>query len=79
MTAWSNWSGSVSSAPARIEKPRNEAELAELVRAANKVRVVGAGHSFMPLCETEGTLLNLGEMEGEVVVNADATRAWAPA
>jgi FAD-linked oxidoreductase len=79
MAAWSNWSGSVSSTPARIERPRNEAELAALVRAANKVRVVGAGHSFMPLCETDGTLLNLSEMDGEVTVNADATRAWAPA
>jgi len=79
MTAWSNWSGSVSSTPARIEKPRTEAELAQLVRAANKVRVVGAGHSFMPLCETDGTLLNLGEMQGEVTVNADATCATAPA
>ncbi len=79
MTAWSNWSGSVSSNPTRIEKPRNETELAALVRSSNKVRVVGAGHSFMPLCETDGTLINLSEMEGEVAVNADATRATCPA
>jgi FAD-linked oxidoreductase len=79
MTSWSNWSGSVSAAPARIERPRNEDELAKLVHESSKVRVVGAGHSFMPLCETDGTLLSLGDMEGEVIVNADATRAWAPA
>ncbi len=79
MTNWSNWSGSVSASPAKIEKPRNQDELAKLVREAKKVRVVGAGHSFMPLCETDGTLLSLSDMEGEVIVNADATRATAPA
>ena len=79
MTTWSNWSGSVSATPARVERPRNEAELAKLVREARKVRVVGAGHSFMPLCDTDGTLLSLADMEGEVEVNADCTRASAPA
>ena len=79
MTNWSNWLGSVSGAPARIARPRNEDELARLVREANKLRVVGAGHSFMPLCETDGTLASLGDMEGAITVNADATRAWVPA
>jgi FAD-linked oxidoreductase len=79
MDTWTNWSGSVSAGPARVERPRTDAELAALVRSSKKVRVVGAGHSFMPLCETDGTLLSLGDMEGEVTVNADATRAWAPA
>jgi FAD/FMN-containing dehydrogenase len=53
--------------------------LAGLVREARKVRVVGAGHSFMPLCETNGTLLSLGELEGAVRFNADKSRVWAPA
>jgi FAD/FMN-containing dehydrogenase len=79
MANWSNWSGSVSATPKKIEKPRNQDELAQLIREAKKVRVVGAGHSFMPLCETDGTLLSLSDMEGEVTVNADATRATAPA
>ena len=79
MATWSNWSGSVRGQPARIATPKNEAELAELVRSAAKVRVTGAGHSFMPLCETDGTLLSLAELEGGVQLNADKTRAWAPA
>ncbi|MDP3493655.1 MAG: D-arabinono-1,4-lactone oxidase [Hyphomonadaceae bacterium] len=79
METWSNWSGSVSATPTRVERPHNEAELAKLVREASKVRVVGAGHSFMPLCETDGTLLSLAEMEGEIEVSADCTRASAPA
>ncbi|MDP3737715.1 MAG: D-arabinono-1,4-lactone oxidase [Hyphomonadaceae bacterium] len=79
MAAWSNWSGSVSAAPAEIARPRTETELSALVARARKVRVVGAGHSFMPLCETDGTLLSLADMEGEVELSADGKRASAPA
>ncbi len=79
MAAWSNWSGSVDARPAAIERPRTEAELSSLIAKAAKVRVVGAGHSFMPLCETDGTLLSLADMEGEVELSPDGKRAWAPA
>ena len=76
---WKNWSGSVSAKPQQIARPKTETELAAFVREARKVRVVGAGHSFMPLCETEGTLLSLAELEGSVRFNADKSRVWAPA
>lgn len=79
MATWSNWSGSVDSKPARVEKPKTYAELAGLVQSASKVRVVGAGHSFMPLCETDGTLLSLSDLEGEITVDAATNRATAPA
>jgi FAD-linked oxidoreductase len=79
MTTWSNWSGSVEARPARVEKPKTYAGLAALVRSAKKVRVVGAGHSFMPLCETDGTLLSLSELEGDITVDATTSRAFAPA
>lgn len=79
MTQWRNWSGSVTAHPAQIAKPRTEAELANIVSAARKVRVVGAGHSFMPLCETDGALISLSELEGELEISADRSRVWAPA
>lgn len=79
MATWSNWSGSVGATPARVEKPKTYAELAALVKAAQKVRVVGAGHSFMPLCETDGTLLSLSDLEGDITVDANTNRATAPA
>lgn len=79
MTTWSNWSGSVDAKPALIEMPKTYAELAGLVRAAKKVRVVGAGHSFMPLCATDGTLLSLSELEGDITIDTTTSRAWAPA
>lgn len=76
---WKNWSGSVSATPQQIARPKTETELAGLVQNARKVRVVGAGHSFMPLCETDGTLLSLSELEGALQFNADKSRVWAPA
>jgi FAD-linked oxidoreductase len=79
MAQWRNWSGSVTANPARLATPRTEGELAEIIRAARKVRVVGAGHSFMPLCETDGALVSLSELEGAIEISADRTRVWAPA
>ncbi len=79
MAQWRNWSGSVSAQPARLATPRTEAELADIVRTARKVRVVGAGHSFMPLCETDGALISLADLEGAIELSADRTRVWAPA
>lgn len=79
MGSWSNWSGSVRATPGQIASPRDAAELAALVRAAQKVRVVGAGHSFMPLCDTEGLLLSLEQMEGELEIAPDRKTVTAPA
>ncbi len=79
MAEWRNWSGSVVGQPTQIAAPKSEAELCALVAAAAKVRVTGAGHSFMPLCETDGLLLTLGDMEGEIEIAADGQSAWLPA
>lgn len=79
MAEWSNWSGSVSGTPLEVVAPTTETELAQVVARSRKVRVVGAGHSFMPLCETDGALIRLDALEGDVEVSPDKTRAWAPA
>jgi FAD-linked oxidoreductase len=79
MADWRNWSGSVTARPALFARPTTEAELARLVRDARKVRVVGAGHSFMPLCATEGLLLDLSALEGDIEVAEDRASVWAPA
>jgi FAD-linked oxidoreductase len=76
---WTNWSGSVTAAPALIVRPRTEDELAATVRASRKVRVVGAGHSFMPLCETDGALIDLADLGATVAVAPDRRSVWAPA
>src|SRR5262252_10079702 len=75
---WHNWSSSVAARPARIVAPRSEDELAAAVRIADRVRVVGAGHSFMPLCATDGTLVQLAGLDAPVALAADGASAWAP-
>jgi FAD-linked oxidoreductase len=75
---WHNWSGSVAAQPARVAAPRSEDELAHLVRASARLRVVGAGHSFQPLCATEGTLIQLADLDSPVELAPDGRSAWAP-
>ena len=76
---WTNWSGSVRCRPARIERPRTEAEVAEMVRSAAReglgVRVAGTGHSFVPLCASDGLLLSLDRLSGVVSVDRLAGEA----
>ena len=79
MAEWRNWSGSVQAHPRSIARPRTEAELCALVARASTVRVTGAGHSFMPLCATDGLLLDLADLEGGIVVAPDRKTADCPA
>ena len=76
--SWSNWSGSVS-APAQIARPHSEDELAALIRSAHKLRVTGAGHSFMPLCKSDELIVSLDDVAGEMHVAADRQTARIPA
>ena len=76
--SWSNWSGSVA-ASGQVARPRSEDELAMLVRSAQKLRATGAGHSFMPLCESDELIVSLGDMAGALRVAADRRTARIPA
>jgi FAD-linked oxidoreductase len=76
--SWSNWSGSVQS-HAEVRTPRDQDELAEIVRQSGSVRAVGAGHSFMPLCASDGVIVSLEALDGTVVVAPDRTTARIPA
>src|SRR3546814_15808911 len=74
---WSNWSGSVP-APVSVARPRDEGELAALVREAKKVRAVGAGHSFMPLCASDERIVSLADMTGMLTFAPDRKTARIP-
>ncbi|BCM18991.1 D-arabinono-1,4-lactone oxidase [Mesorhizobium sp. J8] len=74
--AWSNWSGFVTASPKQIATPADAGELAELVRSApGPLRVAGAGHSFTPLVQSEGTIVSLEKIEGLVSHDAANNRA----
>ena len=64
---WQNWSGWVRSSPKAHHHPSDEPELAQLVATAKgPVRVTGSGHSFTPICASEGALFSLDKMTGLV-------------
>lgn len=76
---WTNFSGRVAFQPARLVRPRSEAEIADAVRAATReglgVRVAGTGHSFTPLVQTDGVLLSLDDHQGIESIDAARRRA----
>lgn len=63
-----NWSGSLRFTPAEVARPRDEEELAHLVRqsarAGEGVRVCGYGHSSVPLVQTPCRLVSLEHLRG---------------
>ncbi|MDK2759780.1 MAG: FAD-binding protein [Sphingopyxis sp.] len=76
--SWSNWSGSVS-ATVPVLRPRSEAELGAAVREAALVRATGAGHSFMPLCPSDGLIVSLDDLPGAISIAPDRQTARIPA
>src|SRR5581483_6217942 len=78
-TPWHNWSGSVTAQPQEIRYPTTIGEIAAIVREARarglNVRVVGAGHSFTPLVQTDGMLVSLDRFAGIEAVDFAARRA----
>ena len=85
MTAptWTNWVGNQSFTPARLAAPHSEDEVVALVREAAEqgvgVRVAGAGHSFTPVVQTDGLLLDLRALNGVIAADARRRRAVARA
>lgn len=81
--SWSNWSGSVTSTPQTVAAPTTEAELIALLQDARRdnrgVRVVGTGHSFVPLCATDDLLLSLDNLQGlvDAAPTAGTATFWA--
>ena len=63
-TTWTNWARNQTCTPAAVRRPVTEAELVQLVKqaAANgqRVKAVGAGHSFTSIACTDGVLVDLG-------------------
>ena len=78
---WTNWVGNQSFTPAFTAAPRDEEEVAALVRQVAErglgVRVAGAGHSFTPVVETSGVRLDLAALRGVLATNPERRRATA--
>ena len=79
MPTWTNWSGGVTASPRTIAAPRDEGALSRLLQSSARARIVGAGHSFTPLCSTEDVLIRLDAMEGDLIIAPDRRSVSAPA
>ena len=62
--SWRNWGRNQKCSPDQFANPNTADEVADLVclgvAERKKVRAVGAGHSFSPLCTTDGIMIDLG-------------------
>ena len=74
-----NWAGNITWNPSEIARPNQEEAIQKLVlHAANhrkKVRIIGTGHSFTPLCQTDDIMISLDEYQGLVSVDKDKKTA----
>jgi FAD-linked oxidoreductase len=76
MSERTNWSGGVRFRPRSCVKPSSERELVAALRDGSApVRVAGAGHSFSPLIETQGSLISLDALTGVLSVDAEVLTA----
>lgn len=78
---WSNWGGNQVCTPSLTVWPRSEQEVVAAVRhAADEglgVRVVGGAHSFTPVVQTGGMLLDLSLMQQVTGIDTNRKRVRA--
>ena len=78
-----NWAGNEGCVPARVERPRSTDEVASIVAGARRqqqrVKVIGAGHSFTPAAMTSGVLVSLDRMSAVRHVDHDGRRVTVDA
>lgn len=78
---WSNWVGNQIFSPREIIEIQSEDEIAPLVaRAAAQglgVRTFGTGHSFTPIIETDGLLLDTSRLRGVIEIDTGRKQVTA--
>ncbi|GHJ41054.1 D-arabinono-1,4-lactone oxidase [Streptomyces sp. TS71-3] len=70
--AVTNWAGNITFSAREVSSPGSLGALRELVAASRRVRVLGSGHSFNEIADTDGVLLSLAELPPEVDVDTAA-------
>ncbi|GHH79545.1 putative xylitol oxidase [Streptomyces sulfonofaciens] len=70
--AVTNWAGNITFSAREVASPGSLGALRELVAASRRVRVLGSGHSFNEIADTDGVLLSLAALPAEVDVDTAA-------
>lgn len=68
-----NWAGNYQFSSLRIHRPTSVEEVQDLVLSCKKLRVLGAGHSFNGIADTDGDLVSLERMNRVLMI--DETRS----
>ncbi len=66
-----NWAGNISFSTSQIHYPKTLEEIQELVRNANKLKVLGSGHSFNDIADTPDNLISLSNLEPVLKIDTE--------
>jgi len=66
-----NWAGNVVFGARRLQRPASVEQVAELVAAGGPLRVLGSGHSFNRMADTDGDLISLAGLPRIVEISPD--------
>ncbi|MEU7364842.1 FAD-binding protein [Streptomyces hygroscopicus] len=64
-----NWAGNITFSAARLHHPDTADELRRIVGSADRVRVLGTGHSFNRIADTDGDLVSLDRLPHRVEID----------
>ena len=62
LTPSTNWAGNVVWRDPDVISPETLEELQTAVREADSLRMLGRSHSFTPMCDTDGVMINMAKM-----------------
>lgn len=68
-----NWAGNVRFSADRVHRPSSIPELQDVVAAGAKMRVLGTGHSFNRIADTDGVLVSVGGLAREIAIDAGSS------
>lgn len=75
LSTWTNWVGNQSFTPLQVVAVESEDDVRRIVAEASGkgtgVSTAGSGHSFTPIVETDGVLLDLEKLRGITSVDVD--------
>jgi len=74
-----NWAGNVEFRAARVHRPTTLDALRGIVAESERLRVLGTGHSFNRVADTDGDLLRVDALPAEVEIAADRRSATVSA
>ena len=74
-----NWGKNVQWQPSNFFEPSSEGEIQSIIQKAitdkKKIRIIGSGHSFTPLCATDDVSISLDNYQGIIEVDKEKCQA----